>query len=338
SGSLPVYVLICYIQIFFVLHKSSLNSNQLSPKEAAVVQENTSSRNASSPNTIVLVWPWPFGYSFDSESCGPTYGITGCHLTDDRSVYGRAHVVMFHHRDISGLVMCQRWVWMNMESPDFSASVPSMDNLFNLTASFRRDSDIWVPYGQLVGISEEDEPFRIPTKDKLVCWIVSHWKSEFKRVQYFEELRQHMEVNAYGHSFGKHMSDQDFQAVIPSCKFYLSFENSVYKDYITEKLFNPMIMGSVPVVLGPSRENYEEFIPADSFIHVDDFKTPKELAEHLKLLDQNQEMYEQYFAWRKHFVARRSDFGLEHACRICDHIKRNKGYRVFKNLNKWYWG
>uniref|UniRef100_A0A3B1JT88 Fucosyltransferase n=1 Tax=Astyanax mexicanus TaxID=7994 RepID=A0A3B1JT88_ASTMX len=330
-------LLLCFVGIFVVYYNPTVSWLTCS-KEAAVVQENTSSRNASSPNTIVLVWPWPFGYSFDSESCGPTYGITGCHLTDDRSVYGRAHVVMFHHRDISGLVMCQRWVWMNMESPDFSASVPSMDNLFNLTASFRRDSDIWVPYGQLVGISEEDEPFRIPTKDKLVCWIVSHWKSEFKRVQYFEELRQHMEVNAYGHSFGKHMSDQDFQAVIPSCKFYLSFENSVYKDYITEKLFNPMIMGSVPVVLGPSRENYEEFIPADSFIHVDDFKTPKELAEHLKLLDQNQEMYEQYFAWRKHFVARRSDFGLEHACRICDHIKRNKGYRVFKNLNKWYWG
>ncbi|XP_049329500.1 4-galactosyl-N-acetylglucosaminide 3-alpha-L-fucosyltransferase 9-like [Astyanax mexicanus] len=280
--------------------------NQLSPKEAAVVEE-----NASSPNTIVLVWPWSFGFRFNSESCGPTYGITGCHLTDDRSAYGRAHAVMFHHRDIyrdvsSLLVMerppLQRWVWMNMESPDFSASVPSMDNLFNLTSSYRRDSDIWVPYGQLVGISEEDEPFQIPTKDKLVCWIVSHWENRLWRVKYFTEFSQHIKVEGYGNHFGRHVDDNNYFSVISSCKFYLSFENSIHKDYITEKVFNPLKFGTVPVVLGPPRENYEEYLPADSFIHIHDFKTSKELAEHLKLVDQNQEMYERYFSWRKHFV------------------------------------
>ncbi|KAL7858836.1 hypothetical protein AOLI_G00189380 [Acnodon oligacanthus] len=303
-------------------------------------------RKLHQSDTIVLIWDWPFGQSFDVGSCAALFGITGCYLTADRSFYYKAHGVMFHLRDIYGDLPNlqkmprppqQKWVWMNMESPDNAARLVALD-LFNLTSNYRRDSDVWVPYGQIVEASEEDKVFQMPEKNKLVCWIVSNWNNNFKRVKYFNELRQYIKIEAYGRYFRKYVSDENYPGIMSSCKFYLSFENSIHKDYITEKLFNPMKLGTVPVVLGPSRENYEEFIPKDSFIHVDDFKTPQELAEHLKRLDQNQEMYEQYFSWRKHFVARSSYFGLEHACRICGHVKRNKGYRVFKNLDKWYWG
>ncbi|KAG9281490.1 alpha-(1,3)-fucosyltransferase 9-like, partial [Astyanax mexicanus] len=301
----------------------------------------------SDRDTVVLIWAWPFGRSFKQRSCGSMYNISRCYVTDDRGLYEDADAVMFHHKEVQKNLLSlqnlprpprQKWVWMNMESPANSLRLQGPDHLFNLTSSYRRDSDVWVPYGWVQEAGGGEPSFTVPNKDKLVCWIVKNWKENFLRVKYFSELQKHVHVETYGGHFGRNLSYWDYFKTLSTCKFYLSFENSVHKDYITEKLFNPMIMGSVPVVLGPSRENYEEFIPADSFIHVDDFKTPKELAEHLKLLDQNQEMYERFFTWRKHFVARRSDFGLEHACRICDHIKRNKSYRVFKNLNKWYWG
>ncbi|XP_017541131.1 4-galactosyl-N-acetylglucosaminide 3-alpha-L-fucosyltransferase 9-like [Pygocentrus nattereri] len=297
--------------------------------------------------TVVLIWTWPFGRQFDLRSCSSLYNITGCRLTSDRSQYPKAHGVMFHHREIchnlpSLLTIprspLQKWVWMNMESPANSPRLPGPASLFNLTANYRRDSDVWVPYGRVVEASNDDKAFKIPNKDKLVCWIVNNWNDSFWRVKYFNQLSNHIKVDTFGGHFGRYLSYRDYFKTMSSCKFYLSFENSIHKDYITEKLFNPMISGTVPVVLGPPRANYEEFIPADSFIHVNDFKTPQELAEHLTYLDQNQEMYEQYFTWRKHFVARRSDFGVEHACRICDHIKQHKGYRVFKHLNTWYWG
>ncbi|KAM9496473.1 4-galactosyl-N-acetylglucosaminide 3-alpha-L-fucosyltransferase 9-like [Clarias gariepinus] len=297
-------------------------------------------------DTLMLIWTWPFGFTFEAESCSSQFGIKGCQFTTDRSQYDKAHGVVFHHRDIGGDLANlqttsrpshQKWVWINMESPDNSPRWSGIDGLFNLTSTYLRDSDVWVPYGRIVKASEENKTFEIPPKDKLVCWIVSNWNPNFRRVKYYNELSKHIKVEVYGSAFNRYLNDADYNATMSSCKFYLSFESSSHKDYFTEKLFNAMKLNVVPVVLGPSRENYEEFIPPDSFIHVDDFESPEKLAEHLTLLDLNQEKYEQYFNWRKLFFAESTFFGLEHACRSCDHIRKHDNYRVFKSITKWYW-
>ena len=56
---------------------------------------------------------------------------------------------------------------------------------------------------------------------------------------------------------------------IKQFKFYLAFENSKCKDYISEKFFqNAVLSGAVPIVLGAERKEYEKFLPRGSFIHV----------------------------------------------------------------------
>ncbi|XP_060771477.1 4-galactosyl-N-acetylglucosaminide 3-alpha-L-fucosyltransferase 9-like [Neoarius graeffei] len=324
---------------------STLVKQQLLISIPTVMEENK--ENNDHDDIILLIWSWPFGFKFDVKACGSEYGIKGCHITDDRNQYNKAHGVIFHHKNIGGDFTNllkrprpphQKWVWMTMESPDNTGRRAELDDVFNLTANYRKDSDVWVPYGRIIEASEKDQPFTMPPKDKIVCWIVSHWNPNFRRVKYFSELGKYIKIEAYGRHFNRYVSTEDYNKILPSCKFYLSFENSIYKDYITEKVFNPMKAGTVPVVLGPPRENYEEFLPADSFIHVDDFESPQKLAEHLKFLDQNKEAYEHYFTWRQHFTVKSVLFGLEHACRSCYYIRNNKGYRVFKNLNKWFWG
>ncbi|XP_029997114.1 alpha-(1,3)-fucosyltransferase 9-like [Sphaeramia orbicularis] len=306
---------------------------------------NETPRTQTEPNTVVLIWTWPFGQRHDL-SCR-VFNITRCLLTDNRTLYHQAHGVLFHHRDINGNLdgfpneprpWFQKWVWWNMESPAHSSQIPALNHLFNLTCNYRYDSNIPVPYGYLVPVMSQDEVFKVPAKDKLVCWIVSNWRAHYERVQYYDKLKNYINVRAYGSPFGHHLTDQDYTTIISSCKFYLSFENSVYKDYITEKLYNPMRLGSVPVVLGPPRENYEDHIPGDAFIHVNDFASPKELAERLIYLDRNPDEYMNYFNWRNRFKVVNSWFGHEHACRTCSYLQRNRGYHVFHNLNKWYWG
>ncbi|XP_051519576.1 4-galactosyl-N-acetylglucosaminide 3-alpha-L-fucosyltransferase 9-like [Myxocyprinus asiaticus] len=297
------------------------------------------------PDTIILIWMWPFGYSFGFGPCSSAFNIQGCRLTDDKELYNQAHAVWFHHRDIKWDLSnmpklprpaFQKWIWMNMESPANSPQIPQLKDLFNLTSSYRRDSDVQVPYGWLSEATIEEKKYTIPQKDKLVCWIVSNYNSHHKRSYYYTELSKYIHVEAFGGHFNRRINGDEYSNVVSSCKFYLSFENSIHRDYITEKLYNPLLLGTVPVVLGPPRENYEQFIPSKAFIHVVDFPSPKELADHLNFMDQNENMYRQYFTWREHFVSRASAFGLEHACRACEHIRKNKNYRVVKDLNSWY--
>ncbi|BHF82407.1 Alpha-(1,3)-fucosyltransferase 7 [Sparganum proliferum] len=58
--------------------------------------------------------------------------------------------------------------------------------------------------------------------------------------------------------------------------------------------------GMVPIVYGASREEFYARAPPNSYIHVDDFKTVKDLASHLNYLDKNDTAYASYFAWKEH--------------------------------------
>ncbi|KAM9496858.1 4-galactosyl-N-acetylglucosaminide 3-alpha-L-fucosyltransferase 9-like [Clarias gariepinus] len=349
---LVLVALLCSEGLFYALYTPSAQTPRCSDGTSncnhSKDDKSPAGRRTPDRSTVVLIWRWPYGHRAGLQSCSKLFQIIGCRLTADRREYDKADGVMFHHKDVQGNLSellrmrrppLQKWVWMNMESPGNSRRRAHLDGLFNLTASYRRDSDVWVSYERIVEASEDrQKAFKIPPKDKLVCWIVTHWNMRFRRVQYYRELSKHLTVHTYGGAFERPLGLQEYHSVMSSCKFYLSFENSIHKDYITEKLFNPMRVGAVPVVLGPPRENYEELVPAGSFIHVDDFKSPQELAEHLVFLDQNQDAYERFFRWRQHFTAERSHLSLEHACRICDHIKRHKVYTVVKSLSKWFWG
>ncbi|XP_062415849.1 4-galactosyl-N-acetylglucosaminide 3-alpha-L-fucosyltransferase 9-like [Pungitius pungitius] len=296
-------------------------------------------------DTVVLIWMWPFGFRFELNC--DIFNFKRCHLTDDKELYHKAHGVVFHHRDIHGNLenmpkvprpVFQKWVWSNMESPTNSGKIAGLNELFNLTSNYRRDSSIPVPYGNLYPVTSTNESFKLPAKDKLVCWIVSNWSPNMKRVQYYNELKKHVTIHAYGGAFQKPVGNEDFVKIMSSCKFYLSFENSFHRDYITEKFFNPLTWGSVPVVMGPPRHMYEGHAPAESFIHVDDFPSPKELAERLLYLDQNQTEYMRFFNWRSMFKVKRDLFGREIACKTCRYLQNHKEYQAFNDLNTWYWG
>ena len=51
----------------------------------------------------------------------------------------------------------------------------------------------------------------------------------------------------------------------------------------------------IPIVMGARPEDYQRAAPFNSFIHVDQFSGPKELAEFLLELDKNDEKYNEYF-------------------------------------------
>ncbi|RCN47046.1 fucosyl transferase [Ancylostoma caninum] len=143
---------------------------------------------------------------------------------------------------------------------------------------------------------------RLNGKLRGAAWFVSHCSTNSKREKYVEQLQEHFPVDVYG-SCGtlkcprggacENMLDEQYH-------FYIAFENSICKDYITEKLWNQGYgRDIVPIVM--KRAVVEQLVPPKSFIAADDFNTTKELATYLHYLMRNKSAYAEYFEWRRDY-------------------------------------
>ncbi|XP_041665418.1 4-galactosyl-N-acetylglucosaminide 3-alpha-L-fucosyltransferase 9-like [Cheilinus undulatus] len=301
---------------------------------------------------LLLLWSWPENKKFDLQDCDTLFGIDGCRLTDNRSLFSSAHGVLFFHRGISDDLSnvptlprpkFQRWIWFNPDPPSSTRTIEGIRGLFNLTMSYRKDADIQARW-QVSFKTNTDAEFILPKKEHLLCWIVDaevlHTKSR-ENYRYYRDLLKHINVDIFfSTEFAK---SEDYFLTISSCKFYLSLENSVEPDHITETLNGPLAAGTVPIVLGPPRNNYEDFIPGSSFIHVNDFSGPDKLAKYLVELDKDYSAYIRYFEWRKYYIARphfiEDNYEFTHSiCQACYHLSINKVYRVVPDLYKWFFG
>jgi alpha-1,3-fucosyltransferase 10 len=84
--------------------------------------------------------------------------------------------------------------------------------------------------------------------------------------------------------------------VLSNYKFYLAFENSPIDDYVSEKVFEGLIAGTIPVYRGAKR--IDKFMPSDkSFINANNL-TPRELADLLIKLTKDENAYNTYFEWK----------------------------------------
>lgn len=296
----------------------------------------------------LLLWFWPEGHKFDPSDCRTEFGVDECYVTDNRLMYEDAEGVLIYHRaiqpDLSNLPPpnrppFQKWIWFNVDPPPKTQNLTNLFNLFNLTMSYRKDADITVRVRVLSRKTPEE--FVMPRKDKLVCWVNNEEDLGVAR-DFYNELKKSIKIDVFGKAFGKPLKSDKYYSTISTCKFHLSFENCIYPDYITKTLHDPLVSGTVPVVLGPPRKNYEDFIPRDSFIHVNDFPNATALAEALKHLDSDTSTYRNFFAWRTYLYARprhleKEKQFLHDICFACQHLGRKRVYRRVHDVYKWFY-
>ena len=90
----------------------------------------------------------------------------------------------------------------------------------------------------------------------------------------------------------------------------------------------------VPVVMGAHPDDYKLSCPPHSFIHVDNFESPKELAAYLHKLDKDDQLYNQYYKWK----GTGSFIDTKFWCRLCSMLHDETRNTWYDDFNEWWRG
>ncbi|XP_071513220.1 alpha-(1,3)-fucosyltransferase C-like [Panulirus ornatus] len=307
----------------------------------------------------ILVWAegygsktMAFGYGrapFQAAHCQ----VDACLLTANSSLVPLQEfdAVIFHFRatEINKMPQVrsshQRWVFWEIESASYVYQDPARYNAhFNWTMTYRRDSDIAYPYGRVYRVPSPAAPSGevrnyAAGKTKMAAWFVSNCFTHSKREKLVKFMRRFLQVDVYGKCGPFNCSRDDpakcYYMLEKDYKFYLSFENSLCKDYVTEKFFSLLKYDVVPVVFGLG--GYDHLAPPHSYINVLDFATLEGLVNYLKYLHANDTAYNEYFKWKDRYVvhdgwsARAQSF-----CELCRKLHQDTTTHVYQDLKQWF--
>ncbi|XP_037803091.1 alpha-(1,3)-fucosyltransferase C-like [Penaeus monodon] len=173
----------------------------------------------------------------------------------------------------------------------------------------------------------------------MAAWFVSNCYSHSKRERIVKGLQKYIKVDIYGKcgplECPRASTRLCYQMLEKNYKFYLSFENSLCKDYVTEKLFSVLKYNVVPVVYGLA--NYALIAPPGSYIDALSFPSVESLAKYLKYLDGNDTAYNEYFRWKGQYTI---DNGWSNTaqgfCDLCKKLHQDSTPKVYRDIKDWF--
>ena len=247
------------------------------------------------------------------------------------------------------------------------------NDFYNWTMTYRTDSDVPYLYGYIVPyfqeksrvfteleaahfdlrkrqyIEYEEEVFIRPTglenkdyvaifrqKNITAAWLVSHCNTASRREGYVKVMQNTIDVDIFG-DCNKRYCSRDYNTcdkiLIQNTKFYLAFENSLCKDYITEKAFKWFTKDIIVVVRGARR--YGRLLPKGTYIDADDFRNASMLALYLKDLGSNESEYIKYLKRKDMYrVIPRNVMTQVAYCNLCRKLNDLKMHRKRFDMEK----
>lgn len=177
--------------------------------------------------------------------------------------------------------------WENIRA-DWNICDYVLDGDFYLNNPRHKRYPMWVSYG-LEQLCKQKDISAFKKKKKFCCMLVSNPRAK-ERIEFFHKLSDYKKVdsaggflNNVGHSVENKME------FIKDYKFVISFENSSFPGYTTEKLIEPMFVNSIPVYWG------NPYVAKDfntkSFVNINDFGSWNEAINYIIELDTDEEKY-----------------------------------------------
>jgi hypothetical protein len=165
------------------------------------------------------------------------------------------------------------------------------------------------------------------------------------RLKYVKEMMEYIPMHSYGGCLGNR-KEQEIpyddrwpkhdqrrarkHKTLRQYKFYLAFENTGVRDYVSEKVYDSLIGGALPVYRGA--EGIRKFMPHEHSYVNGNGMSPKELADTLISLGKDEAAYNKYFEWKSEPLDPKFKMMMERSythpnvlCRLCDYAAMKRG-------------
>ena len=193
------------------------------------------------------------------------------------SVFGCEH----HYYNTKRIQFIGENIRPNFKECDYAFSFDYIDSdrhyRLPLYALYMEENDI-------SSVFREPDIDKILNEKKRFCNFIYSNPGQKKRNEFFKKLSKYKKVDSGGRLYRNIdrpiLNKIDF---IKEYKFTISFENSSYPGYTTEKIFEPMIVGSLPIYWG--NPLVDKDFNSKSFLNYFDYNNDEELIERIIEID-----------------------------------------------------
>jgi len=274
-----------------------------------------------------------------------------CQWSCNSRQLGEADAIIFHAYDIqyyqahvpnrSETKPKSIWILWSDEPPSVVNYSLFKSYEFNWTISYKLNSEVSIgSYGlfskrELTWSNSDYNRWIVKQFDNRLngaLWFVSNCDAK-ERLQYYYDLLNQVNTTVEGYGrcvdyYPMHLCTSGTHCehnYMAKYKFYLSFESTTCRDYITEKFYKAFYHGLIPIVYGAHQNDYNNFAPPHSFIHINKFnQNMNELANYLRAIHSNFELYSMYHQWRKKYdvIIDKKAVDKIRMCELCERLNR----------------
>ena len=152
------------------------------------------------------------------------------------------------------------------------------------------------------------EAYKNSKKGKFCSFMASNYKAK-ERINFVKELMKRKKVDCLGpvlynmdksdtsgkvDQFGEYIDwRKEKLETIKEYKFTIAFENEQAYNYVTEKLYQPFVVGSIPIYWGAP--NVDLLFNPKCFVNVNNFNSYEEAIEEIIKIEENEAYYKTFF-------------------------------------------
>ena len=275
--------------------------------------------------------------SLNSTSCNLPDGVKCSTQSADK--YSDAVFRFVYFIDSNGpLRYCQGQTLIVFNSEALRGTGPNYQQLD--LADFRIDQFLtsdayWKPSClEFPDIFKGQPPSDPAKRTKAVALFLSDCNFKWRN-DYINEIMKYIHVDSYGQCFHNVPEQQSrygnrnniVSTKLQSYRMLITFENLIQQDYITEKIWLAYQNGAIPVYMGPP--DIYDWVPGNhTFIDPRKFSSPKELAEYMKRVAEDDELFKYHtsnFEWdRTKRMMDKYCSKANFACRMCEFAYKMK--------------